>query len=89
MRGGRRLVGRASGLDKAAIRSRAAAALNGSDLRGVFGAPELAGDYEAAGAALRAVIAERMSEYAVGAMRLAKKRKMRMGAAAVIIAAKK
>ena len=71
------------------IRERAAAALKDSDMEDIFSE---AGAYEVdetAGSALKALLAEKTAEYAVRAMKEAKKRGMRLGAAALIIAAEK
>ncbi len=57
---------------------------NLSEMLGLMGAEE---DDEAASAAMKDVMAEHMSECAMDAMREAKKRRMRVGAAAIIIAA--
>ena len=72
----------------ALIKGKAAEALRNSDLTEVF---ELAGvEYSTAtaGTAMKAVLAEKLAEYTIKAMGEAKKRKMRLGAAAIIIAAK-
>lgn len=71
-----------------AVRSKALEALRSSDLTPVFESAGIEGS-ETAGAALKAILAERMAEYAIRAMKEAKSRKMKLGAAAVIIAAQK
>ncbi len=70
------------------LRARALAALKDSDLTEVFETVGTEEDFGEAGAALKTVIAEKMAEYAVRAMKIAKKKKMKLGAAAVIIAAR-
>lgn len=69
------------------IRSKALEALEGSDMSQIF---ELAGTIERseeASAALKAVLAERITEYTIRAMGEAKRRGTKVGAAAIIIAA--
>lgn len=71
------------------IRSKALEALEGSNMREVL---ELAGTiekHEEASAALKAILAERIADYAIRAMREAKKRGTKVGAATIIIAASK
>ncbi|MDE1868477.1 MAG: hypothetical protein KGH60_00725 [Candidatus Micrarchaeota archaeon] len=70
------------------VRDQAQEALEDCDLSEVMAA--IGSDQEdgaAAGAMLKTILAERMAEYAVRAMGVAKKRGMRPGAAAIIIAA--
>lgn len=69
------------------VRKRAVAALKDSDLSDVLGLMGSGCDDRATSAALKAVLAERMTEYAMRAMEEAKKRKVKLGAATVIIAA--
>ena len=71
------------------MRERAAAALRESDLREVFSADGAYEVEESAGSALKALLAEKAAEYATRAISMAQKRKMKLGAAAVIIAAEK
>ena len=47
----------------------------------------LEGNCASAGAALKAIMAEKLAECAIRAMRLAKSRRIKFGAAAVILAA--
>ncbi len=71
------------------VRAKAIEVLNGNDwseVLGELGAIEGSGE---ASAALNAVLAERITEYTVKAMREAKKRGSKLGAAAIIIAASK
>ncbi len=71
------------------VRAKAADALKESDVGEVFSE---AGAYDfddAAGSALKAILAEKTAEYTVKAMKEARKRRMRFGAAALIIAAEK
>jgi hypothetical protein len=71
------------------VRELAAAALKESDLESVFGA---AGAYEVdetAGSALKGLLAEKTTEYIMKAMKVARKKNRRLGAAALIIAAEK
>ncbi len=71
------------------IRAKAMEALEASDMREIL---ELAGTAEKSGeasAALKAVLAERITEYTIKAMGEAKRRGTRLGAAAIIIAASK
>lgn len=69
------------------VRQEAITALEDSDFGEVLGALGMDNDDGATSAALKAVIVERITEYAVGALKEAKKRGVRLGAAAVIIAA--
>ena len=79
---------RLGGTKATRIREKATEALRASDLSKVF---EIAGvnqdSLETAGAALKVVLAEKVAACTIRAMREAKKRKMRLGAAAIIIAA--
>lgn len=71
------------------MRSKAAEALEMSDLTEVL---ELAGATPGNGeanAALKAIIAERIAHYAIRAMKIAKKKKIKLSAAAFVIAAHK
>ena len=71
------------------IRKRAIEALRQSDLDEIMellGAAESRGDE--ASAALKAILAERIVEYTMKARDEAKKRKMPMGAAAILIASR-
>lgn len=71
------------------VRAKAIEVLNGNDwseVLGELGAIEGSGE---ASAALNAVLAERITEYTVKAMREAKKRGSKLGAATIIIAASK
>jgi hypothetical protein len=74
------------GIGERELQRLALKALEGSDLGRVMqlagGEPEL---LDEAGAALKAVLAERIVEYTIRAMGEAKKRKISMGAAAVIL----
>jgi hypothetical protein len=65
----------------------AAAALKGSDFSEIFKSLGVEGDYETASAALRAALGIKTAELVERAAKVAQRRKMRMGAAAVIIAA--
>lgn len=69
------------------IKTKAAVIMQGSDLSGMLELMGAAKDSAAAGAAMRAIMAQRMSECAIGAMKEARKHRMRVGAAAIIIAA--
>jgi hypothetical protein len=71
------------------IRGKALEMLEKSDMSEIF---ELAGTAEKSGeasAALKAVLAERITEYTIKAMSEAKRRGTKVGAAAIIIAASK
>lgn len=70
------------------VREKALKALQNVDFQDFF---ETAGGFAdgSAGAALRAAIAETAAEYAVGAMDVARKRRMRLGAAAVVLATRR
>lgn len=69
------------------VRQEAVTALKDSDFTDVLGALGMENDDGATSAALKAVLAERVTEYAVGAVREARKRGVRLGAATIIIAA--
>ena len=69
------------------IRDRALEALKDSDLTAVFETAGIDDSYETAGAALKAVLAEKLADCTIRAMGVARKRGMKLGAAAVIIAA--
>ena len=69
------------------VRQEAITALKDSDFGEVLEALGTENDDGATSAALKAVLVERITEYAVGALREAKKRGVKLGAAAIIIAA--
>lgn len=71
------------------IKSAAAEAIEEVNLSEILQLAGADGNADEAGAALKAVIAERVAEYATGAMDEARKRKIKLGAAAIIIAARK
>lgn len=71
----------------ARVRSLAVKALASSDFSEVFESAGMEDSYETAGAALKTVLAEKLAECTLRAMKEAKKRKMRIGAATVILAA--
>ena len=71
------------------VRKKAEEAIGEIDLKDLLELIGADGGDGAAEAALKAVLAERMAECAIGAMEEAKRRKARMGAATVIIAAAK
>ncbi len=75
------------GGDKAKLMGRAAEALRGSNLTAIFEAAGMTDINGTANSALKAVLAERAAEYAIRAMRVARKKKLALGAAAIIIAA--
>ena len=70
------------------IKNKAIEALRESNLAAVFELAGMDGNVESAGAAMKTVLAEKLAEYTIRAMEEAKKRNMRLGAAAIIIAAK-
>jgi hypothetical protein len=72
---------------KQKVREEAITALKDSDLTEVLELLGIDGNYGATSAALKAVLADQITEYAMGAMREAKKRGVRVGAATIIIAA--
>ncbi len=69
------------------VRQEAVTALKNSDFTDILGSLGVEKDDGATSAALKAVLAERITEYAVGAVREAKRRGVRLGAATIIIAA--
>jgi hypothetical protein len=71
----------------AKVRDLAAKALEGSDFSEVFETVGMEDSYETAGAALRTVLAEKLADCTLKAIKEAKRRKMRLGAATVILAA--
>ena len=71
------------------LRKRAARALRESDVNEVFAEAGAYGFDESAGTALKSLLAEKTAEYTMRAMKEAKRRKMKFGAAALIIAAEK
>ncbi len=71
------------------IKERAADALRDSKIEKIFGEAGMESFDETAGSALRALLAEKTAEYTMRAIKEARKRGMRLGAAALIIAAEK
>lgn len=71
----------------AKVRQLAMKALQDSDFTKVFETVGMEDSYETAGAALKTVLAEKLAEYTLKAMKEAKRRKMRLGAATVLLAA--
>ncbi|HUC39105.1 MAG TPA: hypothetical protein VL944_03165 [Candidatus Acidoferrum sp.] len=71
------------------LRARAAAALKESEVSDIFSELGMTTYDESASSALKAILAEKTAEYTMRAMKEAKKRGMRFGAAALIIAAEK
>lgn len=71
------------------IKRMAVDALRESKFEKVFSAAGAGKFDETAGSALKALLAEKTAEYTIRAMREAKKRRMRLGAAALIIAAER
>ncbi len=69
------------------LKERALKALEKTDMSGILEAMSGIENTKEAGAALRAVLAERIAECAAGATREAKRRGTKLGAAAIIIAA--
>ena len=69
------------------IKDKAIEALHESDLAAVFELAGMDGNIESAGAAMKTVLAEKLAEYTIRAMEEAKRRNMKLGAAAIIIAA--
>ena len=63
------------------VRQEAVTALKNSDFTDILGSLGVEKDDGATSAALKAVLAERITEYAVGAVREAKRRGVRLGAA--------
>jgi hypothetical protein len=83
-----RITGLARETRDGRIRAKALEALKNSDLTAVFETAGIDGDgYETAGAALRTVLAERLAQCTIRAMKEAKRRGMKLGAAAIILAA--
>jgi len=84
-------IGKMGGLAKEEVarkvRQAAVTALKNSNFADVLETLGMDNDDGATGAALKAVLAERITEYAVGAVQEAKKRGVRLGAATIIIAA--
>ncbi|MGC8622802.1 MAG: hypothetical protein ACP5UC_02475 [Candidatus Micrarchaeia archaeon] len=75
-------------LTREEIREKMIDALKDSDFTEVFESGDIKVD-GAAGAALKAVLSEKAAEYAAKAIKLAKKRRMKFGAAAIIIATRR
>jgi hypothetical protein len=71
------------------IEERVREAIEGSGLESVFEFDEMYETDRTAGAALKSILAEKAAEYTMRAMEEAKKRRIRLGAAAVILAVKK
>ncbi len=71
------------------MRSAAAEAMEDVNLSEILQIAGADGSADEAGAALKAVMAEKVVEYASDAMSEARKRKIKLGAAAIIIAARK
>ncbi len=76
------------GSKRSRVRDQALAALRTSDMSGVLEAVGITDGHEATGAALKAILAERLVECTLGGLAEARKRGVRMGAATVIIASK-
>ena len=72
---------------KALIKERAREALDDSDLDQVFDLAGAGCANKTAGTAMKAVLAEKLTEYTMRAIKEAKKRGTALGAAAIIIAA--
>gem|GEM_PF-1934993 len=70
-----------------AIKGKAAEALEKSDLGEILDLAGAGPSKEEASAALKAILAERMADYTIKAMRVARGRGTKMGAAAIVIAA--
>lgn len=70
------------------VREKALKAMQNVDFQDFF---ETAGGFAdgSAGSALKAAIAETAAEYALGAMDVARKRRIRLGAAAVVLATRR
>jgi hypothetical protein len=73
--------------EEAIIRRRAYAALQEIKLARMLQIEGVDGNFGSAGAAMKAVMAERLAKFAIGTMRVARKKRMKIGAAAVVIAA--
>ncbi|MGC8688406.1 MAG: hypothetical protein ACP5RQ_03350 [Candidatus Micrarchaeia archaeon] len=71
----------------AQIKARAIEALENSDISEVLKIIGMNENKEVAGAAMKELLAQKLAEYAMAAIDEAKKRNMRLGAAAIIIAA--
>ena len=71
---------------KSRIRQKAIECLQNSDLSVVFETAGMEVADESAGAAMKAVLAERLADCAVKAMKEAKRRNAKVGAATIIIA---
>jgi hypothetical protein len=71
------------------VKRKATKALSESDVAEVFSEAGALEWDESAGTALKSILAEKTAEYTLKAMKEAKRRKMRFGAAALIIAAEK
>lgn len=67
------------------VRQEAVTALKNSDFTDILGSLGVEKDDGATSAALKAVLAERITEYAVGAVREAKRRGVRLGAATIMM----
>ncbi|MCL5430109.1 MAG: hypothetical protein M1504_01370 [Candidatus Marsarchaeota archaeon] len=70
------------------IRAKATEALKSMDMSEIFEEAGVDGSSEVAGAAMKRVLAEKVADNMVRAMREAKKRKIRLDAAAILIAAR-
>jgi hypothetical protein len=71
------------------VKERAQLAVRDVDFQDVFAKMGTQEVDESAGAALRVAIAEMAAEYAIEAMAVARKRRIRLGAAAVILATRR
>ncbi len=71
------------------VKKKATKALSESDVAEVFSEAGALEWDESAGTALKSILAEKTAEYTLRAMKEAKRRRMRFGAAALIIAAEK
>jgi hypothetical protein len=69
------------------VKAKALEVLQGSNWNEILEEAGVINNSEAASAALKAVIAERITQYTVRAMKEARKRGTKLGAAAIIIAA--
>ncbi|MEM3227834.1 MAG: hypothetical protein QXK65_02720 [Candidatus Micrarchaeaceae archaeon] len=78
----------AKGINEEKIRNKMISILKGSDFTEVFESGDIKVD-GAAGAAMRAILSEKAAEYVTKAIKIAKKRRMKFGAAAIIIATRK
>lgn len=88
--GGERMVAKGSEgrMNRDAIKDRIIELLKDNDFTDVFESGDVVVD-GSAGAALKAIVSEKAAEYATKAMQLAKKKRMKFGAAAVIIATRR